>query len=233
MANGTSQNIGKRCSVCDHPNISEVNAILIADKHSLRQISEKFSLSQSSLLRHKTNCWPSTQREAISRSRAQADEDLAKLILFSRLERLTRLERRFRQLAEVADSRSVWMQVHRPDVPGGHTGLLVARLRTSKEGTVEEWAIDKALLEEERAIADQAARELGQIVPPDRGVLFGAGTVNLYLPHSASVLSGKPPTTIEIGQDAHTAHVLHRPERIRLDQPAAGTAPIEPEEPED
>jgi hypothetical protein len=55
------------------------------------------------------------------------------------------------------------------DVPGGSTGLMVRQLKVVGTVTVEEYAVDTALLKEIRGTQEQAAKELGQWV--ERGEL--------------------------------------------------------------
>lgn len=50
------------------------------------------------------------------------------------------------------------------EVPGGETGLLVRQFKVSGETTVTEYAFDAAVIREMRAVQEQAAKELGQLV---------------------------------------------------------------------
>lgn len=46
--------------------------------------------------------------------------------------------------------------------PGAETGLLTITRKVGPKGVVEEWVVDKALIQERRALMEQAAKELGE-----------------------------------------------------------------------
>lgn len=50
------------------------------------------------------------------------------------------------------------------EIPGGSTGLVVRQLKVSGETVVSEFVFDRAVLQELRALEEQAAKELGQFV---------------------------------------------------------------------
>jgi hypothetical protein len=49
-------------------------------------------------------------------------------------------------------------------VPGGNTGLLVKTYKVSGDTVMTEYAVDTGLIRELRAVQEQAAKELGQLV---------------------------------------------------------------------
>jgi hypothetical protein len=82
--------------------------------------------------------------------------------LANRQNRVDALQDRWERMRAVIDARAD----EYADVPGGKTGLLVRQIKSIGFGqnnqTVEEYAVDTALLKELRAHEQQAAQELGQ-----------------------------------------------------------------------
>jgi hypothetical protein len=80
----------------------------------------------------------------------------------NRQNRVDALQDRWERMRAVIEARA---EEH-ADVPGGKTGLLVRQIKSVGFGqnnqTVEEYAVDTALLKELRAHEQQAAQELGQ-----------------------------------------------------------------------
>ena len=103
--------------------------------------------------------------------------------------RIERLNQRWNQIQQVIAARSE-SKVTR-DAPGGKTGLVIQATRALGQGKalqqVPNYEVGISLLREERAIAEQAARELGQWtekrdVTSSDEKLEGPGRVAIYLP---------------------------------------------------
>ena len=67
--------MGRRCSVCDHPDIGEINKQLLLGKRKVASIAKEFNLTVFALSRHKTNHLGSVIEEAREEMRQKAKED--------------------------------------------------------------------------------------------------------------------------------------------------------------
>jgi hypothetical protein len=129
-------------------------------------------------------------RRVVEQSENRAD-DVYRFAIAVKSKRLERLNERFQQLeairadrakcyrrmmaraaerlaeAEAKGDKLEMAAAALEPVPGAETGLLVRTLKTVAGGCVEEWKLDTGLLEEERKLMEQAARELGDLPQPN------------------------------------------------------------------
>ena len=152
-----------RCTICDHPDIDEINEALAADKVSMRVLAGEYDLKTSSLQRHRANHLPIALTEAVRERRLRAGSEVLDVALVDQEERLKRQSDRWERLHRVIDQRAVAMA----DVAeGGDTGLLVRKVKSIGSGEyterVDEYAVDAPMLKEIRELEKQTSEELGQ-----------------------------------------------------------------------
>jgi hypothetical protein len=47
---------GRRCSICAHESLAEINRALVRDRDAKSTVAVRFGVSESSVQRHRTNC---------------------------------------------------------------------------------------------------------------------------------------------------------------------------------
>jgi hypothetical protein len=155
-------------------------------------------------------------RRVVERSESRAD-DLYRFGIAVKSQRLGRLNERFQQLeairadrarcykrmmaraaerlaeAEAKGDKLEMAAAALEPVPGAETGLLVRTLKTVAGGCVEEWKLDTGLLEEERKLMEQAARELGDLPQPASGPAGGGNMVVIFNGSASRQMPGGVP----------------------------------------
>jgi hypothetical protein len=136
----------------------ELAAVLVADDElTNHEIAAKVGVGHATLERWRLKPdFARRVREIIAAIGAPAQ----RRAIGKRARRLAKLEDRWMRLLRVIEERAADPAMK--DVPGGTTGLLVKRVRRTKAGVVEEYAVDVALLKELRETERQAAIEAGQ-----------------------------------------------------------------------
>lgn len=135
-------------------------AVLVAEDYLTdEEIAEQIQLERRTLARWKLQ----------PEFRARVDEITQEMATFARRRGIARRERRLavldrthRRLLKVIEERAADPTM--ADVPGGTTGLVVRQFKVSGETVVTEYAVDTGTIRELRAVAEQAAKELGQTV---------------------------------------------------------------------
>lgn len=61
--------MSRRCGVCSHPDVADINAQIIEGGRSIRGISRIYALSEDALQRHRKNHLPKIEIEAATESR--------------------------------------------------------------------------------------------------------------------------------------------------------------------
>ncbi len=138
----------------------EKAAQLIAEgRFEYGEIAEKVGVERTTLHRWRKDPKFANRVEQISREFSEASKRLAirrkdyRISVLNRLQ--TKLENLIEQRAEdMANS----------NIPGGDQGLVVRQYKVSGENQVTEYVFDRAVLQELRAVQEQAAKELGQLV---------------------------------------------------------------------
>ncbi len=129
------------------------------------EIAEKIGVDVRTLLNWRKGTKFSERVEEIS---SEIADRMLRLAIARKEYRVAALNRHQTKLETLIEKRSQDMA----DVPGGgETGLLVRQYKVSGENTVVEYAFDAALSRELRAVKEQAAKELGQLV--DKSELTG------------------------------------------------------------
>lgn len=122
------------------------------------QIAEKIGVDVSTLHRWRKEEKFAARVEEISE---ETSGRLLKLAIARKEYRVASLNRIQTKLETLIEDRAADMA----DVPGGgNTGLLVKQFKVSGETVVTEYAFDAAVVRELRAVKEQVAKELGQIV---------------------------------------------------------------------
>ena len=75
-----AKSVGRKCSVCNHPDRNEIDKALVTRSTSYRNISERFGVSVGALSRHKANHLPRLVEAAKASEAAQAVTSGAALI---------------------------------------------------------------------------------------------------------------------------------------------------------
>ena len=75
-----AKSVGRKCSVCSHPERSEIDKALVTRSMSYRNIAERFGVSVGALSRHKSNHLPRLVEAANASEAAQAVTSGAALI---------------------------------------------------------------------------------------------------------------------------------------------------------
>ena len=93
-----AKSVGRKCSVCNHPDRNEIDKALVTRSTSYRNISERFGVSVGALSRHKANHLPRLVQAAEAAEEAQAVTSGAALI-----DELDRLLERALAILEAAE----------------------------------------------------------------------------------------------------------------------------------
>lgn len=72
--------VGRKCSICNHPQRSEIDKALVTRSTSYRNVSERYGVSVGALSRHKANHLPRLVEAAKASEAAQAVTSGAALI---------------------------------------------------------------------------------------------------------------------------------------------------------
>lgn len=141
--------------------VREEAAQMVAEgRYELTQIAEKLGITRQGL--HKLRRTPAFAARVDEISREFADAAL-KRALARKDYRITCLANRHSLLREVIEARAAAPDMQ--EIPGGHTGIMVRKPVTSKDGICGyEFVVDTGTLKELRAVEEQVAKELGQFV---------------------------------------------------------------------
>ena len=75
-----AKSVGRKCSVCNHPDRNEIDKALVTRSTSYRNVSERYGVSVGALSRHKANHLPRLVEAAKASEAAQAVTSGAALI---------------------------------------------------------------------------------------------------------------------------------------------------------
>lgn len=89
--------MGRKCTVCTHPEVEAINAALVADDESYRMIAQRFGISQSAVGRHARNHLPAALIQAEEAEEVAHADDL-----LGQIEDLRRQAQRIKDKAEMA-----------------------------------------------------------------------------------------------------------------------------------
>lgn len=141
----------------------EAARLLIDDGQSDEEIAAALGVTRRTLARWKLL---PLFRDRMGELSAEYEKGIADLLIASKRRRVAALQERWLLMQQIRQERGA-----DPDmagVPGGETGLLVHRFKVVGGGdnarAVDEYEFDAALVREERAHEEQAAKELGQWV---------------------------------------------------------------------
>jgi transposase-like protein len=67
-----AKSVGRKCSVCNHPDRNEIDKALVTRSASMRDIAGQYGVSRSALSRHKSNHLPRLVEAAKASEAAQA-----------------------------------------------------------------------------------------------------------------------------------------------------------------
>lgn len=142
-----------------NPKKERASSLVAAGRLEYREIAEKVGVTQVTLYRWRQE--PKfVARVSYHVSEISAGVKIAAVASKNhRLAVLNQLQTKLLNLMEqrAADPATV-------DAAGGDQGLIVRQYKVSGETTVTEFAFDRAVLQELRAVQEQAAKELGQLV---------------------------------------------------------------------
>ena len=93
-----AKSVGRTCSICNHPQRSEIDKALVTRSASMRDIAGQYGVSRSALSRHKANHLPRLVQAAEAAEEAQAVTSGAALI-----DELDRLLERALAILEAAE----------------------------------------------------------------------------------------------------------------------------------
>ena len=93
-----AKSVGRTCSICNHPERSEIDKALVTRSASMRDIAGQYGVSRSALSRHKSNHLPRLVEAAKASEAAQAVTSGAALI-----DELDRLLNRALAILEAAE----------------------------------------------------------------------------------------------------------------------------------
>jgi Helix-turn-helix of insertion element transposase len=140
--------------------LQEKAAQLLAEgRYELGEIAEKIEVDRVTLYRWRKDPEFAARVEEISREFAAA---ALKRGLARKEYRVNTLANLHSKLQEVIEERAADPVL--ANIPGGQTGLIVQQFKVSGETVIPEYAIDTGLIKEIRAIQEQVAKELGQLV---------------------------------------------------------------------
>lgn len=141
--------------------IRDQAVILLAEgRLNYGEIAEKIGVDVSNLYRWRKNSQFAARVDA---HRALLNEIALQRAITGKEYRIGGLADRHNKLLRVIESRAAAAEMK--DIPGGDTGLLVRQIVASAgEVCGYEYAVDTGTLKELRAIEEQVAKELGQIV---------------------------------------------------------------------
>ncbi|MFP5276963.1 MAG: helix-turn-helix domain-containing protein [Acidobacteriota bacterium] len=122
------------------------------------EISEKLGLDRKTFYRWRREPAFDHRVEEIL---AEITRPARRLAIARKAYRLSVLNRLHVKLETLIEQRA---KAHSDVVAGGDTGLIVRQFKVSGETEVEEYVFDAAVIREMRAVQEQAAKELGQLV---------------------------------------------------------------------
>lgn len=137
----------------------EAAQLLAEGRKEYGEVSEKIGVHRETLLRWRREKTFVARIDKLREEFLEAAKDRA---LARKDYRLSVLNAKHDKLLTLIEQRAADPQM--ADIPGGTTGLVVKQLKVSGETVVSEYVFDRAVLQELRALEEQAAKELGQIV---------------------------------------------------------------------
>lgn len=145
--------MSRRCSVCQHPDIADINAQLVEGGRSIRGIARKYAISEDSLSRHKKRHLPAAVVQAAQEETTEKGRDLLDRIR-SAEEKLSRYE-------------SIAVQLAHKGFKDGDPALVLRALAEARRSSVESrmrlWDLELRVTET-REIAErleEIERQLG------------------------------------------------------------------------
>jgi transposase-like protein len=142
-----------------NPNREQAAQLIAEGRYEYSDIAEKIGVDRRTL--HKWRQEPKFAARVDHISREFAD-GFKKLAIARQEYRLRSLNRLHLKLETLLDQRAADMA--KESIPGGDQGVIVRQYKVSGENQVTEYVFDRAVFQEMRAIQEQAAKELGQLV---------------------------------------------------------------------
>jgi Helix-turn-helix of insertion element transposase len=173
--------------------VKEQAAQLIAEgRFEFGEIADKVGVDRKTLLRWRKDPKFNSRVDGIRNDFAEATKHLA---IRRKDYRIGVLNAKHSKLLTLIEERAADPTM--AEIPGGSTGLIVRTMKVSGETVVPEYVFDRAVLQELRALEEQASKELGQIV--DKRELTGKDGGPLQHEHAAGHMTNAEIET-EIGE---------------------------------
>lgn len=207
--------MANRCSVCSHPQRSEIDAEIALNRTSSRTIASRFNLNYLAIQRHGAKHLPAglaagvaaaratmpapTERQmAVASALVERVDGLAKRAVEISGRRLDLIQRIVSGIELIMSERAAAYAA----VPGGASGLLAVRevsIRTGKEEyrIVDQAEFDRAMVQSVVELQQAAARETGEaLAMAGRAAPARSGDAPLVM------ILGEAGSTIQVGAGA-------------------------------
>lgn len=145
------------CSICRHSDRASIDIAMLAGE-SDSAIARKWGLTQTAATIHRAKHLVTSPANMSPARREEHDAALARFAISSKADRVSRIQSLIDRMDSLMQSRARAYS----HVPGGDSGLLVARQREVAGEVVHEEVLDAMVLKEYRELLRQAAGELGQ-----------------------------------------------------------------------
>ena len=170
---------GRRCSVCRHPDITQINSQLVANCKGAVQIAQQYGIHPHALYRHNKKCVPLLIQRERSAIIASQEPVLLPIALAAKEARLKRLQ----MFAEAQDKILA------------EKGLLLTKKTKAGRATVTEESYNQKLVSDAVLIQQAIRSELGEThQAAGRG---GSQTV-VFMPGSLSAAEQLPTTGVQV-----------------------------------
>lgn len=145
--------------VLSDPKREQAAQLIAEGRFEFGEVAEKVGVDRVTLYRWKRDKRFTARVEQIIADHSRATKRLAIARKDYRVGVLNKLHTKLETLIEqrAADPSTA-------NIPGGDQGLVVRQFKVSGENVVSEYVFDRAVLQELRAVQEQAAKELGQFV---------------------------------------------------------------------
>lgn len=145
------------CSICRHSDRASIDIAMLAGE-SDSAIARRWNLTQTAATIHRAKHLVTSPAQMTPALREAHETALARFAISSKVDRVSRIQSLIDRMDSLMASRARAYS----HVPGGDSGLLVARQREVAGEVVHEEVLDAMVLKEYRELLRQAAGELGQ-----------------------------------------------------------------------
>lgn len=142
-----------------NPRREQAAQMVAEGRFEYSEIAEKLGVERRTLQNWRKDIKFIARVERISREFSESTKQLAIRRKDYRISVLNRLHTKLETLIEQRA-----LEQSTANIAGGDQGLIVRQFKISGENVVSEYVFDRAVLQELRAVQEQAAKELGQLV---------------------------------------------------------------------